>query len=308
MKVRKLYSIIVFALVAIPMKGQTIEQIQDVLKMGENQLVEETVKDAFVLVNTYYALQTDKGKRYGRDMHDYFGNCCYVGYSLSGGYITTADALTPWENDENYDVFRDDSKYTPVLLDSIMIRVCDGEGKLRGCVSNENVLFEELGVVRLQPNPSEQHILFGTQQENGKRGWLVFAMIPKEKKGLMDRKSVLSFTTKVMSVTENGMIVDEPQRNKETIVGGMFVVPQIKQTGLVEFQVKGFLVKNSDKKWKLVNYEDKWFPTIKDNEGQKTEETPHVEESQNEKQDSAEEPFAIPHKTPKKKPHLNRID
>lgn len=307
-KVKKICSILLLALVAIPVAAQNIQQIQDALKMGENQLVEDAVKDAFVMVNTYYALQTDKGKRYGRDMHDYFGSYCYVGYSLADGYVTTADALTPWEADGAYGDFREDSKYTPVLLDSIMVRYVDGEGKIRGRISNESTLFEETGVVKLPNSPEEQHTLIGTV-EGTNRGWIVFAMIPKEKKGVIDRKTTFTFTSKVMTVKENGMIVSEPQRSKETIVGGIFVVPQIRKTGLVEMQMRGILVKNGEGKWKLVNCEKEWFSTEKQTDEQIQEQS-YVEEGSNmEENDGTEEPFAIPNREKKKKkPQLNRID
>ena len=307
-RIKKICSILLLALVTIPAASQNIQQIQDALKMGENQLVEDAVKDAFVMVNTYYALQTDKGKKYGRDMHDYFGSRCYVGYSLADGYVTTADALSPWETDEAYSDFRDDSKYTPVLLDSIMVRNVDGEGKVRGRISNESTLFEQTGIVKLQLYPDEKNTLVGTV-EGTNRGWLVFAMIPKEKKGVIDRKTTFTFTSKVMTVKENGMMVSEPQRSKETIVGGIFVVPQMKKTGLVEMQVKAILVKNGEGKWKLVNCEKEWFSTEKQAEEQSQEE-PYVEEGTNvEGTNSTEEPFAIPSRDKKKKkPQLNRID
>jgi hypothetical protein len=241
-------------------------------------------------------------------MHDYFGSRCYVGYSLADGYVTTADALSPWETDEAYSDFRDDSKYTPVLLDSIMVRNVDGEGKVRGRISNESTLFEQTGIVKLQLYPDEKNTLVGTV-EGTNRGWLVFAMIPKEKKGVIDRKTTFTFTSKVMTVKENGMMVSEPQRSKETIVGGIFVVPQMKKTGLVEMQVKGILVKNGQEKWKLVNCEKEWFSTEKQAEEQSQEE-PYVEEGTNvEGTNSTEEPFAIPSRDKKKKkPQLNRID
>lgn len=289
---------------AMPVSGQNAQQIQDAMKMGENQLIEDAVKDGFVVMNTYYALQTNNGKKYGRDGHDFFGHSCYVGYSLPQGYVTMAEAMNPWEKDEMYESFRDEGKYTPVLLDSIMIRTGNGSGTLRGSVNSECMAIGETGLVSLLAGEDNQQSLM-LSQEDVNKGWLVFAMIPKDKNKVFDKTTPLSFTSKVFTFKETGMLVDVPQRSRETIVGGIFVVPVIKGIGQVELQAKAFLTKNSDDKWTLAAYDSDWFQQVAKKEEAVVEEAAAEETAEEE----GEQPFAVPSKEKKKKkPRLSRID
>lgn len=286
--------------------GQDMKSILDgVNKIGENELIENAVKDGFVLVDSYYALQNNSnGKKYGSDSHDYFGHICYLGYSMPNGYLTIADAATPWAVDERFDDFRDNERYSPVLLDSIMVRHADGSNTIRARLGNTIKELDETGLLKLENDERDMQRLIAAS-EAANKGWLVFAMIPKKLNGVISAKTALTFTSKSYTAGGNNTIITTPNRDKETIVGGLFVVPVQKGVGQIELQVCGFLTKTEEAdKWKLVMGKNEWYQAAAKPEVPVAEEEGVVEESE----DNAEEPFKVPGKDKKKKkPSLNRI-
>ncbi len=307
---RKLLAICAFVAAATPAVSQDARTILDgINKIGENELIENAVKEGFVYVNTYYALENkDNGRKYGRDSHDYYGSLCYLGYAVNGGYITMAEAAMPWEADSDYDDFRNDEKYSPVLLDSIYVRLTDGSGKVKARMGNTIADLDETGLVFLTSEQQDEN-RFVTTGEEAEKGWLVMAMLPKGKNTL-DRKTPLAYTSKALTVQPGAkqQLVAAPKR-EETIVGGVFVVPVYKAVGQVELQARGFLTKSGeDGKWKLSFYTPGWMPKAVAAE-------PEVEEGVGEEvvpvEENGEEPFALPDngkKKNKKKPSLNRLD
>lgn len=211
------------------------------------QVVEQCLEQTMVVVRRDYQLvDTTTGITYG------WGDCAEFscGYSLGffsdRGLIVSDDFLKPWENDTNYEMYKDEP-YRP-LATGASIHL------LRSSISEE----VRAGTTTLTKITDDFYSLQSTNpglkidnEEGHKSGLLVL---------LMGRGTLDSMPVKDVSLTINKRDIEvtsyEPYHNIEIaatskrVLGGLFVVPQI-SAGRITFCLVGML-QNQEGQWKLV--------------------------------------------------------
>lgn len=228
-------------------------------KLGTEALVEDAVKDGFLLVGTQYQLkEKSTGNLYGRGKRDYFGESFSLGYMFPQGCLLPKESLSPWENDPDFVKYKNSDKYEPVLMDSIYIKE---SGK------NASRKSELVRSVYQLPNTGFSCITLGVSEKAGLpvnyefgqvSGWFVWCMIPNG--NTLGKESLFSFTSfyRTIELKDTTSVQIEAPKIGDNLLGGIFVVPKIDSIGKITLCTKGVLQKVNNDKWILRIYNKDW--------------------------------------------------
>ena len=229
------------------------------VKLGTDMLIEDAVKDAIVLVETSYCIQDkETGQKYGRNGNSIFNSDVFFACKTSTGVMTEANAMTPWENDPAFDKYRNDSKYQPVLSDSVIIKTLKGEkvcattiGKKQDEGSDNKLAFFPCkgakGLKLAADNPTEFN-------------WIIWV---KEKNESEEGSSYeLSVVKKTIEKTGGTPAKVEMPVYETNYFGGIYVTANVIETGTIEFTLDGLIIGDKDD-WKLYSLNGKNLPKEK---------------------------------------------
>lgn len=228
-------------------------------KLGTEALVEDAVKDGFLLVGTQYQLkEKSTGNLYGRGKRDYFGELYSLGYFFPQGCVLPKESLYPWEKDPDFAKYKNNDKYEPILMDSIYIKN-SGKNALRK---------SELVRSAFQlPNTEFSCIPLGLSEKTGLpvdyefgqvSGWFVWCMLSNG--NALGKESLFSFTSfyRTIEIKDTTSVQIEAPKIGDNLLGGIFVVPKIDSIGKITLCTKGILQKGNNGKWILRVYNKDW--------------------------------------------------
>ena len=82
---------------------------------GNQQLIENAVKDGVFIVRRCYRLQDNTGAFFGWQNQNYFGETYSIAIKSKEGYYLTDKAIQPWKYDRKFEEHADQNKFKPVL-------------------------------------------------------------------------------------------------------------------------------------------------------------------------------------------------
>jgi hypothetical protein len=245
---KKLFLFLILVLGASATKSQL--QILDFpLKSANQQLVEDAVGDGFFVVNSRYRLRNVKEKKfYGWENKDYFGETITLGIKTHEGYLIDSRAITPWQNDANFEEYRDNKSFEPVLWQTTY------RCKSDTAFSDLNIETTEFkadvyGKFQFAADTLFHKQGFLTDNSDGnKNGWLVWVLAPDSASNESD---LLVYRSEIEFIAGQKAYDIKTAATAKTILGGVFVIPQVEKIGQITFYLSGIAVEKNGE-WQIV--------------------------------------------------------
>ena len=218
-------------------------------KLGTDILVDNSIKDGISIIESEYQLRDkNDGSLYGRGGKDAYGSVYNVGINTPMGVIATVNVMTPWASDPDFDKYRENEAYEPVLKtvkvflksvsDSVSCIELPSEAKV---ICNDDSTFFLLGNLNLNNN-------FIVQTESDiKDSWVIWFMVENGQKLLDFEKLKFNTAYHKQGQDINGKEVKIPFGNN-TLLGGIILAPHITGIGKIELKLVG-LIKKEPNKW-----------------------------------------------------------
>lgn len=221
-------------------------------KLGTDVLVDNSVKGGISIIKSEYQLKNKKdGSLYGRGGKDVYNVVYQVGINLPTGIMVMNDIRTPWETDKDFDKYRNNESYEPVLKTI----------KVYSKVNTDSVINRELALdTKIICNAdSSAFLVMDTKSGNQfitrvvtnqiKDSWILWFAVDKGQK-LIGFEN-LTFNTVYQRQEEeiNGKIVRTPL-GSDILLCGILLAPHITGIGKIELHLAGIINKDSNN-WKL---------------------------------------------------------
>jgi hypothetical protein len=223
---------------------------------GNQQLIEEAVQDGIFIVRQQYQLMdttAETPEYWGLNGALHFGASYSLGVKTTKGYYLDRKAVYPWLYDDNFDEYRDSDKFAPVIsqtgvrhLDSLAYRAIAFNDKSTTAVADSQFYYVDdsatFGRGFIEDNTAGE-----------KKGWLVWAVSEKTMQTVPDtvNVSMLIYRTELNFVNEQTEYeIKKPSTNK-TILGGIYVLPETTDIGVITVKLCGTLLLKDDK-WEVV--------------------------------------------------------
>ena len=141
-----------------------------------SSLTEQALQESFFLVRVEYLLEEkSSGNRYGRNSQDYYNRLYTVGVRVNGRLWANSYRLNePWADDPEFDKYRDDDAYLPVVS-NYAVRPLNGREfkKLDNIEMEEFKFMEDLSLGGIAPIPNDS-LSLEPNKKIFKRGLCVF--------------------------------------------------------------------------------------------------------------------------------------
>ena len=211
---------------------------------GTEKIIRESCKNACVIIEkTYHLKEVKTGNLYGLNGKDEFGTVYSLGVATEEGLIVGDKVTQPWNYDSNYEVYRSDIRYEPVLYETSVKPLGEKEfvhldfpsDSLKAFGSHNFVVPSDLDGLRLSDTTGKVD------------GWMVWTMhhITDEIAKETEYKAMTTFIMDA-EVGNEAFEVAPPKSNYRAI-GGFFVVPHITKVGCLSFELCGVARKENDK-------------------------------------------------------------
>ena len=225
---------------------------------SNQQFIEDAVKNGLFIIRQEYKLRDVEAKTsYGLDGKSYFGETYSLGIKVNEGYYINDKVINPWNYDSNFDKYRNNPKYTPI------ISTCEYkslEDSLYCSLSLDRDSFKDApgnSFVRIENDKPFEGKGFSANTTFGKKeGWLVWAVTSMPvAKNPNSPVSLISYRKElVFEAEKENYEIENPPFDKE-ITGGIYIVPEITEIGQVTFRLAGLLhLKNN--KWNVMKIEN----------------------------------------------------
>ncbi len=243
-------------------------------KPSTELIIEKTIRDAFVIVEQQYQLQEIKtGDYYGRNNQEEFGKVYSLGIMTRKGLVVGDQVVNPWYYDPNYDRYKEDKAYRPVLYVT-NVRNSDGKSRRLDCDTSNRVDLKDS--VFEYPCQADSTGIGMVEKSGNVDGWLLWAWISDENQ--INETTTLSYAiiqNKDFEMKEGAVL--QPPQTVQNPVGCFFVVPTITQVGSITFDLCGVATK-INREWVFKPVTQTWCGMEQDNkEDMEAEEA--VEES-----------------------------
>ncbi|MDR1555698.1 MAG: hypothetical protein LBS88_01535 [Tannerellaceae bacterium] len=218
-------------------------------------LIEEAVKDVFFIIRQGYQLKdvsVKPPKYYGRDNNPFFGFTYSLGIKTTTGFYTDEKVLRPWDYDSNYDSYRTNKSYEPVLSGA-RYRSFYSDNLQEMTFVTDSCATLSKPFVHVKNTKIFNGKGFSTEVRNGiQNGWLVWVVLDKPLETIGSVGSFLVLNPHELQLESSQKTYEMPvpsvERNK-IIAGGIYIVP-VASAGQISYQLVG-LISESDNKWYL---------------------------------------------------------
>lgn len=247
---------IIFSLFMLKVFSQFagFEQFEKFSLSGNQQLTENAVKNGLFIIRQEYKLRdVETKKNYGLGENNYFGEVFSLGVKTTGGYYVSDKLTHPWDYDSNFDRYRDETKYVPVISTREYKSL---EDSVYSPLSIDEKSFKDLSekpFFKIENNRIFENKGFLIDMGSGKKeGWLVWVVTNEPvAKNPNTPISLISYRKGLVFEPEKASYeIENPSFNKE-ITGGIYIVPEIKQIGQITFLLAGFL-QFENNKWNVI--------------------------------------------------------
>lgn len=213
-------------------------------KIAGQDMTCKALESTLLVTKTNYRLK-DKadGKFYGRDGNPDFGFGYGVAVKTEDGVMALSSCLMPWTDDNNFQKISD--KYDAVLSS---VEIC-GLGNKDFTPIEKPALLD--GIYQIIDPQSKGGLTIGTQ--NGEvNGWCVWvtAQSNGNNSSLSDLKCQANTKTIEIGDTTKSVDAGNPPSGCE-VLGGIYVVPEYIEGGIIRFNIMGLLDKTFDK-WNII--------------------------------------------------------
>jgi hypothetical protein len=216
------------------------------IKSPNQQIIEQVVNSGVFIVEQSYELADSLDNRYGWAGNRAFATDYSIAIKIKDGYILTDKTVHPWDYNPLYDQYRKD--YLPKLFPtrySEISKVCKYD-----TISYDKLKLVELfsGLIYAQETEKflgEGFTLGGNVGENN--GWIVW--FTKEKKGKLSSSTLLNYSIIQKKLTisqresESYFYPIDSLATSDSILGGIFIIPEIVGIGHLEFKLCGIVCK-----------------------------------------------------------------
>jgi len=226
-------------------------------------LIESSVADGIYIVRTNYVLkEKSTGNLYGRGGEQFYGSYYTIGYKLPTGIVCDRHAQTPWVRDQEYDKYRNNEKYEPVLTDSFSITGIMNEKKVQSLPTTQFRIISNTDIGLFSSLFSNDEFFSVNAKDLGEQtGWIVWLSSTTNDFHAKGAKLNLTSSNKLLNITDSTKIKIETPVYSERIVGGIFIIPEFVGVGKIRLNLRGLIMKEEEqwflypanKNWKLCN-------------------------------------------------------
>lgn len=234
--------------------AQLLKDMDHLFGNSNQSLIEEAVADGLLIVSQEYQLQDVTNKNlFGRDKKEYFEKTYSLAVRLNGGYLLTNTTVKPWETDKNFDEYRNNEKYIPLISKTTFRKIAD---KKFAALPFDTAYCAETV-------PGYLYTLTDTKGEFGfqldrtaglKKGWLVWVKL-KDDISASDTTGVeLQIYRNEITVKPDSLLYEVKSiAESDHLLGGIYVVPEVTRVGQLTFKLVGML-RNIDNKWNVLTF------------------------------------------------------
>ena len=243
--------VIIVLLCLFSQYGRT--QIPDILKSSNQQLIENAVSSGLFVIRQDYRLQKNTGDSasfYGRNGNDYFGRAYSLGVRVENGFYTSKNILNPWSLDDNYQKYRDDESYKPMIFRTELRPVTASEYKQISIDWTTSKMQEPLLFV-----PDSISDGFLLDYEIGEKdGWIVLVTADGDWKEDDNTRFIFDiYKTSVEIKEDQSSYIIKPPSTTRRILGGGYVCPVVSSVGKLTFLLTG-IVEYNDNSWRITKF------------------------------------------------------
>lgn len=218
----------------------------------EYEMISKIAKDGAFILSQSYQLEDSVGKFFGLSGNKEFGSENTIAFKVKDGYLIYDLARVPWNYNPRYSKLK--KRYTPVLFPSQY-------SELAPKARYDSIDYNNEKLVTIYPEQiygMKSDIFFNdgfsvAHHLGESEGFVVWYIFPTE----MD----VNATTNLDVIVIPEKINISEDRSKEyqvtlpqlegTIMGGIFIVPEISSVGRLDFIINGIIIE-SNEDWKLV--------------------------------------------------------
>lgn len=233
------------------------------VRLGSDALVEEAIKDAVVLVESKYCVQdVETDQKYGRNGKPYFNNIGFLGCRTEKGVITSEQVLTPWNEDNLYDKYRDNNKYRPLLDSTLVVRSVQIDSVQHIDVASGLIYNNDSTLIYTGIEKNRADGLMLSTDDNNATNWIIW--IKKSSKNESKELSNFEYNIikKSIEFTKEDIVIDTPN-SANSYIGGLYISAKVISVGLVEFSLSGFIIEDSGR-WVIKPVDTNTFSSDKE--------------------------------------------
>lgn len=211
--------------------------------------IDDAINSAFFLSRNSFQVSDKKtGELYGLNNQNEFGTEISLGIKIKNGIVLTDRAVRPWEYNAKFDTYRDGYEPVPYMSEYSEI---GGDAKYDTLDTSqskkEKILSSSLYFLASDRFSGKGLTVDCTK--GTKDGWVVWICANKDADLNKNSKVELVCYSKTIDVNDaNKIDIDTP--DGQNILGGVYVVPNSTDIGILEFCISGIIVENEGK-WSL---------------------------------------------------------
>lgn len=245
---KKISTIILAIVIAGSIKAQNLVNF-NMFSSSLNNIIAESVSNGLNIVKQEYVLidtVANNPTRYGHEDKDYFG-CDYAfGVVVDGRMLTYKYLLTPWNIDSNYNQYKNNAAYRPILSERFYrpIKISQYSEIKDDVLYNET--NDSICVV------AGSLIGFSSDLSYGEKdGWVVTLSAPKASVDTLVNFKVNAYKNKITTSADSLSYEVKPINLENHLWGGFYVIPNYNKIGTIELKVAGVLQKVNNK-WSII--------------------------------------------------------
>lgn len=218
----------------------------------ENMLVTKIAKDGAFVLSQSYQLEDSVGKFFGLSGNKEFGTETTLALKVKNGYLLYDIARVPWDYNPRFAKLK--KRYNPVLFPS-QYSDLNREARYDSIYFNSNELVtiypEQIYGMKSDTFFNDG---FSVSHHVGETdGYVIWYVLPHEIDiNASSDLDIIPIEQKIEIVEDRSReyTIPLPQANG-TLMGGMYVVPEISGVGRLDFKINGIIIGAEDE-WKLV--------------------------------------------------------
>ncbi len=251
---KKIFSLFFATLIASNIFGQI-----NFGKLGTDVLVDNSIKDGVSIIESEYQLRNKKdGVLYGRGGKNVYGSVYHVGVNTPMGVIAMDNILTPWSSDPDFDKYRSNDSYEPVLKE---VKVYSkGKSDSVSCIEyplESGIICNSDSTLFLLRNLNLTNNFDVQTESDVTDTWIIWFIAGNESN--LHGFENLEFNTLYQKQDKdiNGTYVKTPL-GKNILIGGIVVTPNIIGIGKIEFKLVG-LINKKNNNWEIMSIPKDFF-------------------------------------------------
>jgi hypothetical protein len=194
------------------------------------------------IIRQDYTLIDGAGNEYGRNKDAFFGKKYGLGVVTDSGIYTTTDILVPWEDDKNFNKFKNNDSLKPHLSKIFYKRLNDKTFSPMETGQSKKIVDSSLIIFRA---PDSLPYIADAINLKDTTGWIVLAK-SREDPGMTDSFLLnLSIIRPVFSEDSTGKMYIRNLAAKDNFIGGIFYTSHI-SLGKILFSASGILKKDGN--------------------------------------------------------------